>query len=66
MPGAKAPGTTGYSHSERTRKSISRSINDKHAIARFEAHITEIICTAIRQTPIPFSNILYEHDGQDT
>jgi hypothetical protein len=44
---------------------LKRPINDKHAIARFEAHITEIIRTAIRKAPIPFSNMLYEHDGKD-
>lgn len=45
---------------------LKRPINDKHAIARFESHITEIVRTAIRKAPIPFSNILYERDGQDT
>lgn len=45
---------------------LKRPINDKHAIARFEAHITEIIRTAIRQVPIPFGGMIREHDGQDT
>jgi hypothetical protein len=44
---------------------LKRPINDKHAIARFEAHITEIIRTAIRQTPIPFNSLLHERDSQD-
>lgn len=45
---------------------LKRPINDKHAIARFESHITEIIRTAIRKAPISFSSMLYGRDGQDT
>jgi hypothetical protein len=45
---------------------LKRPINDKHAIARFEAHITEIIRTAIRREPIPFNGVIYDHHGQDT
>ena len=44
---------------------LKRPINDKHAIARFESHITEIIRAAIRKAPISFSSMLYGRDGQD-
>lgn len=44
---------------------LKRPINDKHAIARFEAHITGIIRTAIRQMPIPFAGMIHDRDGQD-
>ncbi len=44
---------------------LKRPINDKHAIARFEAHITGIIRTAIRQVPIPFAGETDDRDGQD-
>ena len=36
------------------RANLRRPINDKHAIARFEARMTEIIRTAIRQSPLSY------------
>ncbi len=45
---------------------LKRPINDKHAIARFEAHITDIIRTTIRQMPIPFAGVIHVRDDQDT
>jgi hypothetical protein len=36
------------------RAHLKRPINDKHAIARFEARMTEIVRTAIRQSPLPY------------
>ena len=37
---------------------LRRPINDKHAIARFEARLTEAIRAAVRQNPLPY------HRGQ--
>ena len=37
------------------RANLKRPINDKHAIARFEARMMDIIRTAIRQSPLPYS-----------
>jgi hypothetical protein len=45
---------------------LKRPINDKHAIARFEAHITEIIRTAIRREPIPFNGVIYDQQFPET
>ena len=44
---------------------LKRPINDKHAIARFEANITEIIRTAIRRESIPLDNLIYNHNSED-
>jgi len=38
---------------ELRRAKLRRPINDKHAIARFEARLTEVIRTAVRQNPLP-------------
>jgi hypothetical protein len=43
---------------ELRRAKLRRPINDKHAIARFEARLTEVIRTAVRQNPLPY------HRGQ--
>ena len=48
------------------RAHLKRPINDKHAIARFEAHIADIIRTTIRQMPIPFAGVIHVRDDQDT
>ncbi|SRR5436309_15440875 len=40
---------------ELTRAKLRRPINDKRAIAFFEARLTELIRTAIRQSPLPHS-----------
>ena len=37
------------------RANLKRPINDKHAIARFESRMMDIIRTAIRQSPLPYS-----------
>jgi hypothetical protein len=34
---------------------LRRPINDKHAIARFEARLTEAIRAAVRQNPLPYN-----------
>lgn len=34
---------------------LRRPINDKHAIARFEARLTEAIWAAVRQNPLPYN-----------
>jgi hypothetical protein len=39
--------------SEMTRAKLRRPINDKRAIAFFESRLTDIIRTAIRQSPLP-------------
>lgn len=39
--------------SELTRAKLRRPINDKRAIAFFESRLTDIIRTAIRQSPLP-------------
>lgn len=39
---------------ELRRAKLKRPINDKHAIARFEARLTETIRAAIRQNPLPY------------
>jgi hypothetical protein len=40
---------------ELSRAKLKRPINDKQAIAFFESHLTEIIHTAIRQSPLPYA-----------
>src|SRR5215831_6177225 len=40
---------------ELRRAHLKRPINDKHAIARFEARLTEVIRTAVRQNPLPYN-----------
>jgi hypothetical protein len=45
--------------SELTKGKIRRPINDKRAIAFFESRLTDIIRTAIRQSPLP------HRDGRD-
>ena len=40
---------------ELSRAKLKRPINDKQAIAFFESRLTEIIHTAIRQSPLPYT-----------
>ena len=40
---------------ELRRANLRRPINDKHAIARFEARLTEAIRVAVRQNPLPYN-----------
>ena len=40
---------------ELSRAKLKRPINDKQAIAFFESRLTEIIHTAIRQSPLPYA-----------
>jgi hypothetical protein len=40
---------------ELSRAKLKRPINDKQAIAFFEARLTEIIHSAIRQSPLPYA-----------
>jgi hypothetical protein len=40
---------------ELRRAHLRRPINDKHAIARFEARLTEAIRIAVRQNPLPYN-----------
>jgi hypothetical protein len=40
---------------ELRRANLRRPINDKHAIARFEARLTEAIRIAVRQNPLPYN-----------
>ena len=40
---------------ELRRAKLRRPINDKHAIARFEARLTEAIRAAVRQNPLPYN-----------
>ena len=40
---------------ELSRTKLKRPINDKQAIAFFESRLTEIIHTAIRQSPLPYA-----------
>jgi hypothetical protein len=40
---------------ELSRAKLRRPINDKQAIAFFESRLTEIIHTAIRQSPLPYA-----------
>jgi hypothetical protein len=39
---------------ELRRAKLRRPINDKHALARFEARLTEAICAAVRQNPLSY------------
>jgi hypothetical protein len=39
---------------ELRRAKLRRPINDKHAIARFEARFIEAIRAAVRQNPLPY------------
>ena len=45
---------------ELRRAKLRRPINDKHAIARFEARLTAAIHAAVRQNPLPY---LREQEG---
>lgn len=40
---------------ELRRAKLRRPINDKHAIARFEARLTEAIWAAVRLNPLPYN-----------
>jgi hypothetical protein len=42
---------------ELSKAKLKRPINDKRAIAFFESRLTEIIRTAIRQSPLPHNKI---------
>ena len=39
---------------ELSRAGLKRPINDRYAIAQYESTLTDIIRTAVRQTPLPF------------
>jgi len=40
---------------------LRRPINDSHAIARYEARLTDIMRTAIRQSPLPYGRNAIEY-----